>query len=37
MLNVAVDTLAAAIVPFFFVIVGIMWLACTIADLFKKK
>jgi hypothetical protein len=37
MLSIAADALAAGIVPFFFVVVGLMWLACTIADLFKKK
>ena len=37
MLNVAIDALAAGIVPFFFVCFGILWLGFWIADLFKKK
>jgi len=37
MLNVAIDTLAASIVPFFFVCFGALWLGFKIVDLFKKK
>lgn len=37
MLNVSMDVLAACIVPLFFVVLGLMWLACAISDLFKKK
>ena len=37
MLSVSIDVLCAGIVPFFFVAFGCMWLACVIADLFKKK
>jgi len=37
MLSIAIDALAASIVPFFFVIMGIMWLGFWIVDLFKKK
>jgi hypothetical protein len=37
MLSIAVDTLAAGIVPFFFVCFGILWLGFWIVDLFKKK
>jgi hypothetical protein len=37
MLNVAADALAAAIVPFFFVCFGIIWLGFWIVDLFNKK
>jgi hypothetical protein len=37
MLNVAMDVLAASIVPMFFVVLGLMWLGFWIVDLFKKK
>jgi hypothetical protein len=37
MLSIAADTLAASIVPFFFVCFGMLWLGFKIVDLFKKK
>ncbi len=37
MLSIAADALAASIVPFFFVVFGLMWLGFWIVDLFKKK
>jgi hypothetical protein len=37
MLSIAIDALAASIVPFFFVCFGILWLGFKIVDLFKKK
>jgi hypothetical protein len=37
MLSIAIDALAAIIVPFFFVCFGILWLGFWIVDLFKKK
>jgi hypothetical protein len=37
MLSIAADTLAAAIVPFFFIVFGLMWLGFAMYDLFTKK
>jgi len=37
MLSIAIDALAAGIVPAFFVALGAMWLGFAIVDLFKKK
>jgi hypothetical protein len=37
MLNVAIDTLFAGIIPFFFVCFGALWLGFKIVDIFKKK
>jgi hypothetical protein len=37
MLSVSVDVLAAGIVPFFFIVFGLMWLGFAMYDLFKKK
>jgi hypothetical protein len=37
MLSIAMDVLAAGIVPFFFVCFGALWLGFKIVDLFKKK
>jgi hypothetical protein len=37
MLSIAVDTLAAGIVPFFFVVFGLLWIGFATYDFFKKK
>ena len=37
MLSIAMDALAASIVPFFFICSGMLWLGFKIVDLFKKK
>ena len=37
MLNVSMDVLAASIVPFFFVVFGLMWIAFATYDFIKKK
>ena len=37
MLNVAIDTVCAGIIPFFFVCFGIIWFIFKIVDIFKKK
>ena len=37
MIGVSVDVLAASIVPAFFVIVGLMYMAFATYDFFKKK
>jgi len=37
MLSIAMDVLAAGIVPFFFVCFGIVWFAFKVMDLFKRK
>ena len=37
MLNMSVDALAASIVPAFFVVFGLLWIAFALYDFIKKK